>query len=232
MNTPTNPVYHWHHIIPVHAGGTDDPSNLVLLTIQEHAEAHRLLWERHGRPQDKLAWLLLSGKTNEAEALRIAMSSEVQKHRWSQPGAREAQSERMRGNTLMSGCVRKPHTEETKQRISETQKRRYESSPHPMVGRTHSEETKRKISEKKRGTTISEDHKQKIRQANTGRKQTDHQKQRATEANAAMWDVVTPDGQKLTITNLHAFCREHHLCSGNLGRYGHTKGYRATKRVV
>lgn len=41
--------YHRHHIIPRHAGGTDDPSNLVELTVEEHAEAHRILWERDGR---------------------------------------------------------------------------------------------------------------------------------------------------------------------------------------
>lgn len=66
-------IYHRHHIIPRHAGGTDDPDNLVLLTIAEHAEAHRLLWEQHGRVQDKLAWLMLSGKTEEAEAARIEL---------------------------------------------------------------------------------------------------------------------------------------------------------------
>ena len=33
-------VYHKHHIIPKHIGGTDDPSNLVDLTIEEHAEAN------------------------------------------------------------------------------------------------------------------------------------------------------------------------------------------------
>jgi hypothetical protein len=28
-------------------GGTNDPSNLVELTVSEHAEAHRLLWEKY-----------------------------------------------------------------------------------------------------------------------------------------------------------------------------------------
>lgn len=48
---------HMHHIIPRHAGGTDDSSNLISLTIEEHAEAHRLLYEQHGRWQDKAAWM-------------------------------------------------------------------------------------------------------------------------------------------------------------------------------
>ena len=49
-------MLHKLHIIPKHLGGTDDPSNLVELTVQEHAEAHRLLYERDGRWQDYVAW--------------------------------------------------------------------------------------------------------------------------------------------------------------------------------
>ena len=52
---------HKHHIIPKHMGGTNDPLNLVELTIEEHAEAHRLLYEKHGHTQDKVAWLGLAG---------------------------------------------------------------------------------------------------------------------------------------------------------------------------
>jgi hypothetical protein len=64
---------HKHHIIPKHAGGTNAPENLIELTVPEHAEAHRLLWEQHGKLQDKLAWLMLSGKTEEAEVCRIEL---------------------------------------------------------------------------------------------------------------------------------------------------------------
>jgi hypothetical protein len=45
---------HIHHIIPKYLGGTDDPSNLVELTVEQHAEAHRLLYEQHGNWQDKV----------------------------------------------------------------------------------------------------------------------------------------------------------------------------------
>ena len=30
---------HSHHIIPKHIGGTDDPSNIIELTVEEHAAA-------------------------------------------------------------------------------------------------------------------------------------------------------------------------------------------------
>jgi endo-1,4-beta-D-glucanase Y len=61
---------HKHHIIPKHAGGTDDPSNLVELTIEEHAEAHRILFEQYGRWQDEIAWKTLSGQITQAEAIK------------------------------------------------------------------------------------------------------------------------------------------------------------------
>lgn len=61
-------MFHKHHIIPKHVGGTDDSSNLVLLTVEEHAEAHKKLWEQHGRWQDKIAWQTLSGQISIQEA--------------------------------------------------------------------------------------------------------------------------------------------------------------------
>lgn len=51
---------HKHHIIPRHMGGTDDPSNIIELTVEDHAEAHRMLYEAHGRVQDKVAWMGLA----------------------------------------------------------------------------------------------------------------------------------------------------------------------------
>lgn len=42
-------------------GGTDDPSNIVELTVEEHAEAHRVLFETYGKKEDELAWKGLAG---------------------------------------------------------------------------------------------------------------------------------------------------------------------------
>jgi len=223
-------VYHWHHIIPKHAGGTDDPSNLIRLTITEHAEAHRLLWEQHGRPEDKLAWLLLAGKTEEAEAARIELARHVQQRRWKTPAARETQSARMKGNTIGVGREWTP-TNETKQRISAAQKERYEKHPHLRIRTTHTEETKRKISESKRNNPHhhSPEVIRQIADKRRGKPQTDHQKQRAREANVSEWEVTMPTGEIVRITNLRQFCKDHGLSQGNFTTYGHTKGYRARK---
>lgn len=66
-------ITHLHHIIPRHAGGTDDPSNLIRLTIPEHADAHRTLYEEFGREEDRLAWMALSGMIGKEQIIREAM---------------------------------------------------------------------------------------------------------------------------------------------------------------
>ena len=60
---------HKHHIIPRHVGGTNDPSNIIELTVEEHARAHYILWNQHGRWQDKLAWVALSGMIGREEVM-------------------------------------------------------------------------------------------------------------------------------------------------------------------
>lgn len=52
---------HKHHIIPKHMGGSNDSSNIIELSVEEHAEAHRILFEKHGYIQDYIAWKGLTG---------------------------------------------------------------------------------------------------------------------------------------------------------------------------
>jgi hypothetical protein len=66
---------HTHHILPRHMGGTDEPENLIELTIEEHAEAHRILYEQHGHWQDYCAWQALSGQISNQDAIKFAQSS-------------------------------------------------------------------------------------------------------------------------------------------------------------
>ena len=54
-------------------GGTDDESNLIELTIEEHAEAHRKLYEQHGHWQDYLAWKGLAGLMTSDECAFVSM---------------------------------------------------------------------------------------------------------------------------------------------------------------
>lgn len=36
-------------------GGSDDPENIVVLTVEEHIQAHMKLYEEHGKYQDLCA---------------------------------------------------------------------------------------------------------------------------------------------------------------------------------
>jgi len=101
---------HKHHIIPKHAGGTDDPDNLIELTVDEHAEAHRKLYEEHGRWQDFMAWKALSGQIgkDEIRKLRAKLSAK--------PLTPE-QLQQLR--TMRLGTK---HSEKTKAKMSKTRK--------------------------------------------------------------------------------------------------------------
>lgn len=63
-------MIHNHHILPKHAGGTDDISNIIQLTVEEHSEAHRTLYETYGKIEDYLAWKGLSGQISKQEILK------------------------------------------------------------------------------------------------------------------------------------------------------------------
>lgn len=72
-------MIHKHHILPKHAGGTDEPSNIIHLTVKEHAEAHRILFEQYGKKQDEIAWKGLAGIIGKeeivSEVCRLAQKS-------------------------------------------------------------------------------------------------------------------------------------------------------------
>jgi hypothetical protein len=135
-------IYHSHHILPKHMGGTDDPSNLVKLTVEEHANAHKKLWEEHGHWQDEIAYKGLLGilscdevKLNAGKLANLGNKNALGK-KWS-----DESKCKMIGNKNGLGhkyvC-----SEETKQKIRLA--RAKQVSP---KGFKLSEETKKKISE-------------------------------------------------------------------------------------
>lgn len=66
--------HHIHHIIPKHMGGTDDPSNLVKVTLEQHINLHKQLWEDLGDIRDFYAWKGLEGRLSKEDRIRLRCS--------------------------------------------------------------------------------------------------------------------------------------------------------------
>ena len=62
-----------HHILPKHAGGTDEDDNYTYLTPREHIIAHWLLWKIDGKKGDKLAIQLLKGRTSRRKRNKVVI---------------------------------------------------------------------------------------------------------------------------------------------------------------
>lgn len=137
-------IYHIHHIIPRHMGGSNDPSNLKTVTIPEHAEEHRLLYEEHGHWQDYVAWKCLSGQISNAEAVIQSVKHANTGKKWTKEQHEHAKIERRA----------RWDNKEYRERCS---KNRTGAKNH-MFGRTHTEEAKEKISKRHKGKIISEEH--------------------------------------------------------------------------
>ena len=119
---------HWHHIIPKYAGGTDDPSNLVQLTVEDHAIAHLVRYRMYGDHRDKWAHQILAGLIDGEEFRRQGCRSTQQRllaegrHNFQKKNAseyqhvRELRSQRMKGNTYGANWTR---TDEFKRKQAE-----------------------------------------------------------------------------------------------------------------
>ena len=162
-------IYHKHHIIPKHMGGSDDPSNLIELTVEEHAEAHRKLFEEYGRWQDELAWKGLSQQISCADAVKEAIIR-------ANKGIRKSKEHILKNSESHKGVI---FSEDRKRKISEAKKGK-KVSPEVLklrIGRKRSSETKQKISDSKSGNNhhffgckLSEEHKRKISESKKKRK--------------------------------------------------------------
>jgi len=118
-------MIHNHHIIPRHIGGTDDPSNLIKVTVEEHAEIHRKLFEAHGRWQDELAWKAIAGIIPCQDVVQEAarMGGRMTKDHWSSERKEKAR-EMMKGNQINKG---RKLSEEHKAKINATGRKQPQS---------------------------------------------------------------------------------------------------------
>lgn len=160
-------VKHWHHIIPEHMGGTDDPDNLVHVTVEKHAELHKQLWEDLGHEQDRIAWKFLSGQINldEAKYQAIVLAGQTNKGKKiiTKDGVEkrvypEQVQEYIENGWKLGRAFVYRHTEEIKKHLSKTQ-----------TGKVYSVETLEKMRKAKLGKKASEETKRKMTEAHIKR---------------------------------------------------------------
>ena len=144
---------HKHHIIPKHMGGTDDPSNLVELTTEQHAHVHKRLYELYGYWQDKCAWLALSGQIGKEEIHRMK-ASEANKGKPMSEETKAKLSKANKGNQFRLGAKL---TQETKDKLQEAS-----IGNTNRLGILHTQEAKDKIRAANLGTKRSEETKAKM----------------------------------------------------------------------
>jgi len=127
-------------------GGTDEPSNLIELSVEEHSLAHKKLYEEHGKEEDFIAYCTLSGQIGKDEALTMARSLGGKKKSMSPEGKAR----------MIASKVGKKHSEWHKAMISNGLKNHVRTSEHAKNNRDsrlangkpwHNEEAKKKISE-------------------------------------------------------------------------------------
>lgn len=188
----SNGFYEWHHIQPKCIGGTDEDSNLVLLTPKEHYIAHLLLIPLYdGREKAKLTYAFLmmcacnQNQTRKISSKQYESAKKMVSNNCSginasfygkklSEDAKKKLSERMKGENNPSkkyGAWNKnktglhKHSKETKEKIRQAN-----------LGRIFSNESKLKMSLATKGKPKSEEHKRKLSEANKGKKMTEKMK--------------------------------------------------------
>lgn len=116
---------HKHHIIPKYAGESDDLSNLIYLSVEDHANAHKALYEQHGHWQDLVAYQGLAGIIPHEEAVRLACGHfKGKKHK--PESLLKLQKPKSKEHAAKVGLTKrgKPRSEATRRKISETRQSR------------------------------------------------------------------------------------------------------------
>jgi ketol-acid reductoisomerase len=127
-------------------GGSNDPSNLVNLTVEEHAMAHLKLYNDHKNPYDLLAYegliKMKNGGELAAEASRIANTGKIAKPETLKKKSKAILKRIEMGLYTPPTNAGLPRTSEWRSRVSVAMKGNKNG-----LGTKRSEETKKKMSE-------------------------------------------------------------------------------------
>ena len=147
-------------------GGTDDPSNLMEVSIEEHAELHLALYLEYGRWQDWIAFNALSGQVEYAEATLQAI-----RH-----SSRETCIKRNATNNPMNN-------QETRDKMAKTRREWFKNNPEKEA------ERHLKIKESNTGKIRTEKHRQNYSDGATRRWKDPEARRRQSEAIKRSWKL-------------------------------------------
>lgn len=140
-----------HHKIPRSRGGTDDPKNLVELSLYEHAEIHALDFVNGGIEFDTRNpfWKVLQAdnpelaqKVREEKARRMSSKMREANSGVSKSPEHREKLRRHLSEKCLNGFLGKGHSDETKKQMSQSMKARrfrctvtgFETTPGALTG--------------------------------------------------------------------------------------------------
>jgi len=199
---------HLHHIIPRYLGGTDDPSNLVELTVEEHAEAHRILFEQNGNWQDEVAYKALTGTIGKEEIVLLKCSHKGER------------------NPMYGKKHKKESLEKNKKSVLKRLGDENFKEKHRLA--TKKAMMRPEVKEKQRSYKRTEEHTKKLNS-----RFTKEYCNRISNSISRDYEIITPRGELLLVHNLSKYCKENNLLhsgmSNAMRRNTKYKGYRCRK---
>lgn len=165
--------YEIHHIIPRCLGGSDNPNNLVSLSLREHFICHRLLVKMVSSKNHiaKLAyacWQMTRRHTVNSrtyEQLKLQLSNSTKGVPKSDDHKKALRKPKSNTSNMKGGTGRKKGTimdPGVGKKISAAKKGKGSGANNPFYGKTHTEEQKQKWREQFSGVPLKPSHKENI----------------------------------------------------------------------
>lgn len=207
---------HKHHIIPKHRGGSNEPSNLVEISLTQHAMFHYCEWKLYGKRADYVAWKRLVGNLNDEELVhqKLIMGGENGGRKVRELGlgifamSKERRSEVSKKGGKIGGKI--GGLSKSEKKLNASRKNILKAVEVFMENDTP---------EKARERGIKGNKSQREKFENEGRTIAEQK-----------WIVTTPEGKTLEVSNLKKFCRENNLlpnkmCEVGKGKWKQHRGY-------
>ena len=179
--------YERHHILPRSLGGSDENSNLVLLTAREHVICHWLLTKMCLTKDDERkmvnAYFKMACVGPDHQRVPARLYARIREQR-----SMLGHSDETRQKMKESRAKRPPVSDETREKMRQSQLNSSYDKHKPLteehkakLRKPKSEETKAKMSRAQKGKRVSSETREKLRQANLGKVYSDDLKKKMSE---------------------------------------------------